>query len=76
MHVQPLGVGRAFGPGHDVGGAEQRRVGSNAGQWAASAPIGHQRLTEHILADALNYGSRLCAPWRVTTSTRPLEVLL
>src|SRR4051794_37427366 len=43
----------AFRPGHNVRSAEQPGLG-DAGERAAPAPVVHQRVAKHILADALD----------------------
>ena len=52
MDIEALRV-TAFGPGHDVGGAQQGGVG-DAGDRAAGSPIIHQGGAEDVLADALD----------------------
>ena len=54
MDVEAQGVCFAFGPRHDVRGAEKGWVG-DSGQRAAALPIFHQRLAENVLADALHH---------------------
>ena len=53
MDVEALLVA-AVGPGHDVRGAQQRRIG-DAGERAATAPVIHQGIAEDVLADALDH---------------------
>ena len=54
------GIGFAVGPRDDVGGAKERGIG-DPGQRAAAIPIFEKRLTEDVLADALDHHSfRLC----------------
>jgi hypothetical protein len=53
VHVEALGVA-AIGPRDDMGGAEQSRFG-NAGHRAAATPVGHQSVSENVLADTLDY---------------------
>jgi hypothetical protein len=52
VHVEPLFVA-AVRPRHDVGGTRQSGLG-DAGQRTAASPVIHQRVTEHVLADALD----------------------
>jgi hypothetical protein len=52
VDVEPLRV-VAVGPGYDVRGAEQRWL-TDPGQGTAAAPIVHQGVAKHILADALD----------------------
>src|SRR5437762_14249317 len=52
VDVEPLRV-VAFRPGHNVRSAEQPGLG-DAGERAAPAPIIHQSVAKHVLADALN----------------------
>ena len=53
MDVEALLV-VAVGPGHDVGRAQQRRIG-DAGQRAPAIPVVRQGVSEYILADALDH---------------------
>ena len=52
MHIEPLRV-VAFGPGHDMGGAQQGGI-LDAGDRAVGSPIIHQGSAENVLADALD----------------------
>ena len=53
MHAEPLLV-VTFGPRDDVGGAQQGGIG-DAGDRAAATPVIHQRISEDVLANALDY---------------------
>ena len=53
MDVEAFRVGFAFGPGDDVGGAEQGWVG-DSGQRATGLPVVEQAVAEDVLADALD----------------------
>jgi hypothetical protein len=51
VHVEALRVG-AIRPGHDVGSTQQSWFG-DTGHRAATIPVNHQGIAEHVLADAL-----------------------
>ena len=53
VDVEAVGVAVAFGPRHDVRGAEKGWIG-DSGHRAAVPPIFDQRLAENVLADALD----------------------
>jgi hypothetical protein len=54
MDVEPFGIALTIGPGNDVRGAQQGRVG-DAGQRAAALPVIHQARAKNTLADPLHH---------------------